>query len=112
MYNLQIIRIFKEVRKRETDEEQRCLAECALFICNKWDQMPNDEQDKVKKHMVDKLKQCWPDVDPHTQIVYLSAKEAIVAKDYGIVFPFNQLMKSIGSLVLKAINARLHSHWA
>lgn len=107
-----IIRVFDEVRKRGTVEEQKCLAECALFICNKWDQVPAKENDTVKEHVTEQLKQCWPDVDADSQIVYLSTTNAKKISDYGVLHPeFVTLMKCIESMVLKAINARLNSQW-
>ena len=34
--------------------------ECAIFVCNKWDQVPPEEEDIVWNHIVKKLQETWP----------------------------------------------------
>ena len=74
--------------------------------------MPPEETDEVKNYVVTKLKQCWPSLDPESQIIYMSAREAIEAQKLGMVTKeFAKLMKSIKSMVLKSIEARLEIQW-
>ena len=74
--------------------------------------MPSKESDEVKNYVVTKLTQCWPSLDPESQIIYMSAREAIEAQKLGMVTKeFAELMKSIKSMVLKSIEARLEIQW-
>ena len=64
--------------------------------------MPSEETDEVKNYVVTKLTQCWPSLDPESQIIYMSAKEASEAQKLGVVTEeFAELMKSIKSMVLE-----------
>ena len=74
--------------------------------------MPSEETDEVKNHIVTKLTECWPFLDPESQIIYMSAKEAIKAQNLGVVTDeFAELMNGIKSMVLKSIEARLQIQW-
>lgn len=89
------------------------LAECALFVANKWDQVDEYEQDEVKEHIVEELKQYWPDGNPLEQTVYVSTKEALEKRKQGHESKeYDALIEGIKSMVLKAINSRLSNHWA
>ena len=87
-------------------------SKCALFVCNKWDQVPEKETEDVKKHMTAKLQKCWPGLEPESQIIYMSTMEASKAQNHGYVTEdFSALMNGIRSMVLKSIEARLVIHW-
>ena len=87
-------------------------SKCALFVCNKWDQVPKEEIKEVKNHVVRKLKQCWPGLAPELQIVYMSTTNANIAQNHGIITEeFSSLMSGMRSMVLKSIEARLEIHW-
>ena len=43
----------------------------AIFVCNKWDQVPPKEADLVKMDTLEKLRKCWPGVQDD-QVFYLS----------------------------------------
>ena len=74
--------------------------------------MPSKETEDVKNHIVTKLTECWPFLDPESQIIYMSAKEAIKAQNLGVVtVEFAELMNGIKSMVLKSIEARLQIQW-
>ena len=74
--------------------------------------MPSKESDEVKNYVVTKLTQCWPSLDPESQIIYMSAREAIEAQKLGVVTEeFAELMNGIRSMVLKCIEARLQIQW-
>ena len=74
--------------------------------------MPSVETDEVKNHVVKKLTQCWPSLDPESQIVYMSARDACEVQKLGIVAKeFAELMNGIKSMVLKSIEARLQIQW-
>ena len=47
--------------------EEDLLSKCALFVCNKWEQVPQQEVQSVKHHIVKKLGKVWPGIDPKSQ---------------------------------------------
>ena len=84
----------------------------ALFVCNKWDQVPPAEANKVKKRIIEKLKLCLPSLDPDSQIICMSATNASEAQTLGVITDdFTSLMNGIKSMVLKIIEARLQQQW-
>lgn len=96
----------------EKRKEEEFPSNCALFVCNKWDQVPDKEENDVKNHVVRKLKMCWPGLVPEMQIVYMSTKHAWDAQKYGIITKeFFSLMSFMRSMVLKSITARLEIYW-
>ena len=65
-------------------------AGCMLFVCSKWDLVKNNEREEVKseevkRHTVEKLTRILGNLDPKSQIVYLSCKTAQLAQTYGVV---------------------------
>ena len=74
--------------------------------------MPPEEADEVKNFIMRKLTQCWPSVNPESQIIYMSSTDASQAQNLGIVTEeFGGLMNGIKSMVLKSIEARLQIQW-
>ncbi|XP_022797833.1 uncharacterized protein LOC111336065 [Stylophora pistillata] len=105
-------KLIEHARQVSLDKQRECSSNCALFVCNKWDQVPLGETDEVKSYIVGKLKQCWPSLDPESQIIYMSAKDASRAQELGLVTKeFGELMNGIKSMVLKSIEARLQIQW-
>jgi len=81
-------------------------------VCNKWDQVPLGEADEVKDCIIKRLTDCWPSLDPHSQIIYMSSTNASEAQGFGIITEeFAGLMNGIKSMVLKRIEARLQTKW-
>ena len=102
-----------DVVRRVTLEtlEESVSSQCALFVCNKWDRVPEKETKEVQDHVIKKLKKCWPGLDPKSQIIYMSTKNASVAQNLGIITEeFFSLMSGMRSVVLKSIEARLEMH--
>ena len=105
-------KLIEHARQVSLDKQRESSSNCALFVCNKWDQVPPEETDEVKNYVVTKFMQCWPSLDPESQIIYMSAREAIEAQKLGMVTKeFAELMKSMKSMVLKSIEARLQIQW-
>ena len=93
-------------------ESLRHLAECSLFVCNKWDLVKESERQAVKNYVSTKLGECWKDASAKHQIVYMSITNAIKAQEFGgVTADFNDLLKQIKTMLLKAINIRLYNHW-
>ena len=112
-FDLQLEKLLEEVRKVTLEGQKESVSsQCALFVCNKWDQVPRNEEKEVKNHVIKKLKKCWPGLDAESQIIYMSANNASVAQNLGIITKeFFSLMSSMKSMVLKSIEARLEMHW-
>ena len=115
--DFQLEKLLQEVRKvsqgvRECKFQEHLLSKCALFVCNKWDQVPVDEIEAVKSHVTKKLKGLSSGLDPESQIIYMSTKNATIGQKYGIVTKdFSLLMDGMRTVVLKSIEARLEIHW-
>ena len=74
--------------------------------------MSAGEANELKDYIVKKLTRCWPSLDPHSQIIYMSSTNASEAQALGIITEeFEGLMNGIKSLVLKSIEARLQTKW-
>lgn len=52
--------------------------ETTLFVCNKWDQVGEDEEEAVLTSIKDKLISDWPNVDPGQQLFKMSCKKVCV----------------------------------
>ena len=108
----QLEKLLEEVRKVTLNEKGEFSSKSALFVCNKWNQIPKKEIEEVKKYVIRKLEKCWPGLVPESQIIYMSAKKAIDAQKLGIITSdFLSLMNGIRSTVMKSIEARLESYW-
>ncbi|XP_028400660.1 uncharacterized protein LOC114523825 [Dendronephthya gigantea] len=105
--------ILKKVKSSDGGfETLQHLAECWLFICNKWDQVKENERSETKKYVVAKLRECWEDSNLNYQMEYMSITDAIEVQEYGgVTEEFNDLLKKIKTMVLRAINIRLYNHW-
>ena len=101
-----------EVGNNSVEEQKRLQSTCAIFVCNKWDEIKKEETDEVKDAIKEKLKRAWPGFDPKSQIIYMSAKEALLAQEYGLnTDEFSSLMNGVRSVVLNAIGAKLEIQW-
>ena len=108
----QLEKLLEEVRKVTLNEKGEFSSKSALFVCNKWDQIPQKEIEEVKKYVIRKLEKCWLGLVPESQIIYMSAKKAIDAQKLRIITSdFLSLMNGIRSTVMKSIEARLESYW-
>ena len=99
-------------KKVPLEGQEKFLSKCALFVCNKWDQVPEKEIKEVKNHVVRRWKKWWTGLAPEQQIVYMSTTNACIAQSHGIITEeFFSLMSGMRSMVLKSIEARLEMHW-
>ena len=93
-------------------QKESVLSQCALFVCNKWDQVKEKEKQQVQYNVTEKLKKRWPGLDTESQVIYMSTQEACIAQNYGIISEeFSSLMSGMRSMILKSIEARLEMHW-
>ena len=112
LINTKLVSLLSELGKISRERQEEFPSKCALFVCNKWDQIPEDEADDVKAHIKTKLTEWWPDLIPEYQITYISVKNALDAQSRGkIKADFITLMDGIRIFVLKCIEQRLGIHW-
>ena len=111
--DLQLEKLLQEVDKLSPGvHEKHLLSRCALFVCNKWDQVPESDAEAVKNHVMKKLKRVSPGLDPESQIIYMSTKNANKAQKYSLITEdFSSLMDGMRTVVLKSIEARLEMYW-
>ena len=113
----QLEKLIEEVKKvsevsLEQGRQMELPSKCALFVCNKWDQVPENEVQAVKNHVITKLKRCWPGLDPESQIIYMSTMKASKGQNIGFITEdFLSLMNGLRAMVLKSIDSRLEMHW-
>ncbi|KAJ7392783.1 hypothetical protein OS493_010440 [Desmophyllum pertusum] len=105
-------KLLEHARKVSLEQQREFSPTRALFVCNKWDQVPSDEAEEVKNYIIKKLTLCWPSVDPVSQIICMSSTNASIAQALGIITEeFAALVKGIKSMVLKSIEASLQIQW-
>ena len=92
--------------------EEDPLSKCALFVCNKWEQVPEQEVQLVKDDTVQKLRTVWPGMDPESKITYMSTTNATIAQNFGIITEeFSSVMDGMKSVILVSSEAKLELHW-
>ena len=92
--------------------QEHLLSKCALFVCNKWDEVKEKDVESVKNDGVKKLKRAWPGIDPESQIIYMSTTRATTAQNLGVITrDFSFLMDGMRSVILQSIEANLELHW-
>ena len=107
------MKIVEKVQSLEGGREMcKNLTECSLFICNKWDLVPEKEREAVKEHLVEQLGKCWQDTNVRNHILYMSIQNAIKVQEYGgVVEEFEQLLVGMQKMISRAINVKLFNHW-
>ena len=92
--------------------EEDPLSKCALFVCNKWEQVPEQEVQLLKDDIVKKLGKVWPGIDPKSQVTYFSTTGAVTAQNLGVITKeFSSVMDAMSSVILMSIEAKLELHW-
>ncbi|XP_078572721.1 uncharacterized protein LOC144859714 [Branchiostoma floridae x Branchiostoma japonicum] len=77
----------------------------AIFVCNKWDQVPDHEKEEVKRDTLRKLQKYWPSLDG-SQLFYLSAFKAQEAVGY-VTTDLDRLLDGIDSLLPQSLRHKL-----
>ena len=55
LINTKLVYLLSELGKISRERREEFPSKCALFVCNKWDQIPEDEADDVKAYIETKL---------------------------------------------------------
>ena len=102
----------KEEGRISLGMQEHLLSKCALFVCNKWDLVQEQEVQSVKNDVVEKLERAWSGIDPESQIIYMSTKNATTTQNFGVISKdFSSLMDGMRSVILQSIEAKLELHW-
>ncbi|XP_022797401.1 uncharacterized protein LOC111335676 [Stylophora pistillata] len=99
----------KKCRKVCLDQRRETSSIFPLFLCNDWDQLSQREADSIKNHVIGKLREYWPELDPDSQIIYFSSLNAL--NDEKAPKEFALLMDGIKSSALLNIKATLQKQW-
>lgn len=94
--------------KKEANMDLKLFTSCALFVCNKWDEIQPSEVEEVKSEQIEKLTKKLGSFDPKSQIVYLSCKKAQKAQEYGVITgDFDDLISGISNLIVSSMQNNL-----
>ncbi|XP_063422214.1 uncharacterized protein LOC134706836 [Mytilus trossulus] len=87
----------------------------AIFVCNKWDQVPAEEDDKVWNNTKMKLKDNWPHFKESQMFKLSSKEETRRAATPGLEYTtnFQRLLTGIGEMIPASLEAKVarHSRW-
>lgn len=98
--------------KMSHDLQERLLSKCALFVSNKLDILEEKDVQNVEEVVVEKLTKIWPGVDPKSQVIFMSAKNATNAQKYGFVAEsLSSLMRKLQGVIAQGIDHRLEIKW-
>ncbi|XP_052064477.1 uncharacterized protein LOC127704373 isoform X2 [Mytilus californianus] len=83
-----------------------------LFVCNKWDVVPPQEQREIKSLTLTKLKKIFPEVKDE-QVFTISTLQAAKSVSFGSIAPDFQFLfeNGIKSLIPASIKNKLLSHY-
>ncbi|XP_078600536.1 uncharacterized protein LOC144875471 [Branchiostoma floridae x Branchiostoma japonicum] len=85
--------------------------QAAIFVCNKWDQVPQQEKDAVQKEQLRVLKRYWPGCN-EDQIFQLSTLTASKALHHDVIMDdFRLLLEGIEQFIPATLQRKLHVHY-
>ena len=90
--------------------------ESAMFVCNKWDSVEKDLNDKdseeFKQYIESELQKYWPKLDSSSQVIQFSTHNVKrLQNNFCGSEKFVKLMNLLKSLVLRTITSRLENEW-
>ncbi|XP_063419671.1 uncharacterized protein LOC134704820 [Mytilus trossulus] len=96
----------KRTRMQEFDTKT------TIFVCNKWEQVPEEEEEDVMNFICSVLKDSWPNLNVEGQIYKLSVKKERDRKREGLEFTenFKRLMSGIERLIPASLEKRITRH--
>lgn len=95
--------VLEKQQSGRTDPTDTCLQEnlAALFVCNRWDLVPDEDKMKVQEHAQKRLMNCWP--VEKSEMLFMSAVSALRHYQNGFQSEsYTQLLKGISNIVQKA----------
>lgn len=91
---LEFLRAILEYNKRQDNVSEFFDPSAAMFVCNRWDQVPVEQREGVKDNALRKLKDVWPNFEPSqaffvsavNSAIHLAVDQRFVTKDLETVF--------------------------
>lgn len=85
----------------------------AIFVCNRWDMVPEGERAAVEQDIIEKLSMCWPGFDPKRQLFKMNTEFAFTSLTAGyITDDYAQLIDGIKRLLPMGLQRKLKmAHW-
>lgn len=109
---LQLQDLLAELTRREEEGGYAFDPRSAIFVCNKWDLVPPEEADQVKRDTFDKLRKCWKGIDER-QVIFMSttkATKSLLESDY-LTKDYAQLLDAIEILFPISLRCKLECHY-
>jgi len=81
----QLLKIFENQKDRVRHSKLHEFdTKTAIFVCNKWDQVPSEEEDDVWDFICKELNDNWPNLVPEEQIYKLSVRKVMLKFDQSL----------------------------
>ncbi|KAL3853541.1 hypothetical protein ACJMK2_017076 [Sinanodonta woodiana] len=106
---MNLLRIVLEHRKMDDSETMKYDPKSAIFICNRFDLVKEDEREMVKQHVISQLSKCWPDLDP-SQVIFFSTmkvQDDLEADPEYISDNYIHLMETLKTLFVHALESKI-----
>ncbi|VDI31864.1 Hypothetical predicted protein [Mytilus galloprovincialis] len=107
-----LLKVILETEKQKTERGMLPFeSTCALFVCNFWDLIAEDQTETVFSHAYNRLKSIWPNMK-ESQLMKFSAFKAKMECDIDpdfIVDNYKQLLDNIRNVYNKAMDIRVLS---
>ena len=110
---VQLLVLLKLILEKEKEKTEQGMLQfdpqCALFVCNRWDNIGEDQDELVFNHAYQKLKSLWPNMTK-SQMIKFSAFKAKLECDidpYFITDNYKELLNNFKELYFKAMEKRI-----
>ncbi|KAK3610636.1 hypothetical protein CHS0354_009100 [Potamilus streckersoni] len=111
---MNLLRIVLEHHKVDNSidsETMKCDPKSAIFVCNRFDLVKEDEREMVRQHVISQLSKCWPDLHP-SQVIFFSTmkvQDDIEADPEYINDNYILLMETLKKLYVHALENKIKS---
>jgi hypothetical protein len=110
---LQLLTLLKsiiEIKKQQQKEDQyaRFDPKMALFVCNRWDLVKEQDKEIVRQNALKRLGECWPQLD-NSQVLFASSQawaNHLEVDEAYIADTFCQFLESIRDMAINTLNER------
>ncbi|KAK7103016.1 hypothetical protein V1264_021151 [Littorina saxatilis] len=85
----------------------------AMFVCNRWDTVPQEQRERVKDNALSKFKDVWPKFNP-SQAFFVSSTDAQMHNDVDpryVTEDFETVLKGLKEVFVKARRNAVNQHY-
>lgn len=85
----------------------------AMFVCNRWDQVPAEQKDRVRQYAYTKLKDAWPKFEP-SQAHFISTTNSLLHWEVNPAYvtrEFESVLKGLKDVFSKARHNAVNQHY-